>query len=248
MKLDISKINKKYVIIGIVILLIVGIYIFLRFKTDVIVINSKGAKFTEEYEELNGKESEDGKKYPSVRVRNNKMKHININEALDILDDGVGAIYIGYAECIYCRSAVQVLVDTAKKSKLEEVYYLDISEIWDVREYNEEKKEVVVTKEAHEKYDELLKELGEEYIEDYILTDSDDNNIDTDRKRVIAPLVIFVVRGDIVSSNIGTLFSQEDPYIPLDDDQVKGLSEIYSHGINDVLSGLKEQKLRELES
>ena len=52
-------------------------------------------------------------------------------------------------------------------------------------------------------------------------------------------LVLFVVDGQIVSYNIGTLFSQENPYIPLDDSQVQGLSEIYRYGINDVLSSIE---------
>ena len=35
-----------------------------------------------------------------------------------------GVIYIGYPECIYCRVAVQVLLDTAKGTKLDNIYYL----------------------------------------------------------------------------------------------------------------------------
>ena len=57
----------------------------------------------------------------------------------------------------------------------------------------------------------------------------------TDDNKILSPLVIFVVDGEVVSHNKGTLFSQEDPYIELDDSQIEGLKEIYSYGINDVL-------------
>ncbi len=54
------------------------------------------------------------------------------------------------------------------------------------------------------------------------------------------PTVLFIVNGEVASSNVGTLFSQEDPYVELDKDQVFGLSEIYSYGIRDVISGLND--------
>ena len=53
--------------------------------------------------------------------------------------------------------------------------------------------------------------------------------------------MIFVVNGDIVSYNKGTLFSQEDPYDELDDFQVNGLSEIYNYGTMDVLDSIKNK-------
>ena len=48
-----------------------------------------------------------------------------------------------------------------------------------------------------------------------------------------------MVNGNVVSYNKGTLFSQEDPYVELDDYQVEGLSEIYRYGINDVLDSMR---------
>ena len=172
----------------------------------------------------------------------NNIKYITLDETLNILKNGTAAIYIGYAECIYCRSAVQVLVDTAKEMELENIYYLNISEVWDIKELDENNEVVTIT-EAEEGYHELLTELGDDYyIEQYILTNEKDEEISTGEQRVKVPLVIFVVNGEIVSSNVGTLFSQEDPYIPLDEDQILGLKEIYQYGIKDVLNGLKAEK------
>jgi len=58
----------------------------------------------------------------------------------------------------------------------------------------------------------------------------------------VAPLVIFVANGRVVSYNKGTLFSQEDPYTELDKSQVEGLSEIYKYGIRDVVDSIKNKQ------
>lgn len=75
-------------------------------------------------------------------------------------------------------------------------------------------------------YDELINVL-----EDNFLTDEDN---------IYIPLVLFIVNGNIVTSNKGTLFSQYDPYEKLDDSQIEGLSEIYRYGIYDVLEGMND--------
>ena len=237
--IDKVKTNKKFfVVIGIILL------VLLLKKENLIFFESldKETKaFINEYEKLNGELSEEGKKYPEVNIPSkNNIKYLTIEETLDILDDGTAAIYIGYPECIYCRSAVQVLFDTAKESDIESVYYLDISKIWDVKEVDKDGK-VVTVQEADSNYNKLLEELDDIHIEDYVLKDKDGKEIDVEEKRIIVPLVIFVVNGDIVSSNVGTLFSQKNPYISLNDDQVKGLSEIYSYGLRDVLNGLNNK-------
>lgn len=227
---------KKYkCMIGIIILCVVLVVIF-NVNDDTVLVNTiDEEEFRNEYEELNGEMSTDGREYPSVEVgSNNKIKYIDIDEVLDMLKDGNGVIYIGYAECIYCRSAVQVLVDTARDMELENIYYLDIDDVWDIKEVNDVG-EVVISKRANDRYDELLEELGEELIINYVISDNKGEKIDTNSKRVNVPLVIFVVNGEIVSYNVGTLFSQKDPYRKLNVDQVKGLSEIYSYGIRDVL-------------
>lgn len=245
MKNIINSINEKYLIVGIgVVAVILVIVLLINGNNYIALFWGDGGKFQNEYEELNGKESTDGKEYPSVEIDGNKIKYLNLDEVLDILDKGTAAIYIGYAECVYCRSAVQVLVDTARNSKLDYVYYLDISDIWDVKKLDNNGK-VITKQKAKDGYDKLLKELGEEYTEEYILKDKNGNDVKVGERRVSVPLVIFVVNGDIVSSNVGTLFSQYDPYTPLDEDQVKGLSEIYSYGIKDVVNALNDSKKEE---
>ena len=77
-------------------------------------------------------------------------------------------------------------------------------------------------------YDDIMKYLGNEFV-----------NNDNNKKTIYTPLVLFVVNGDVVSYNKGTLFSQTDPFVELDNDQKLGLSEIYKYGINDVVTSIK---------
>lgn len=203
--------NKKIVLIGGVILIVIIVAIILLTifgKNNIFgfVSNPEAQKFANEYEKLNDKTTEDGKKYPQVNIGNNNVfKYSTLEEILNVFNNkGDAVIYFGYAECLYCRNAVQVLYDTAADTNLDAIYYLNVEENVD---------------------ESLLKVLGNEF--------------KTEDGQINAPLVLFVVDGQIVSYNIGTLFSQEDPCVPLDDSQVQGLSEIYRYGINDVLSSVE---------
>ena len=81
------------------------------------------------------------------------------------------------------------------------------------------------TNEKNINYDDLL----EIFIDDFI--DEDGN--------IYSPLVLFISKGDIISYHKGTLFSQDDPFMKLDNSQREGLSEIYINGINDVINNIK---------
>lgn len=209
--------NKKklWLLIGgiiIVIALIVFLILYLSSSSKINnIINYDGRKIAKEYESLNNKDSEEGKKYPTVNIpSNNVLKYSSSEEILKILDGGSDAVvYFGYATCLYCRTAIQVLCDTAKNTELDVIYYLDVYE-------------------KDNKYDELLNVLGDE------LVDNTDG-----KKNITSPLVIFIVDGKVVSYNKGTLFSQDDPYIELDNSQIDGLSEIYGYGIKDVVDSKK---------
>lgn len=209
--------NKKLVIVAsimAVIVLVAVIFLIIFSNNDNflgIVKNPDGEKFANEYEKLNEQTSEEGKVYPEVKISsNNIIKYSNISEILSIMEDKRDAVvYFGKSTCIYCRSAVQILIDTANETELDTIYYLDIDKDTD-------------------RYDELANVLGEE------LTILDGN-----QQIINIPLVIFIVDGKVVSYNQGTLFSQNDPYQKLDASQIEGLSEIYRYGINDVISSKK---------
>lgn len=208
------------IIISVIIILLIVVPVVVLNKSTLIgsVQNSDEEKFKSEYEKLNEELTENGKKYPEVKLpKNNLIKYSTTTEILSIFENnGDAVVYFGYPTCLYCRSAIQVLCDTAIKTELETIYYLD-------------------TENDIEDEDKLLEKLGDELI----------TKIDG-KKKLKAPIVIFIADGNIVSYNKGTLFSQEDPYIKLDSSQVEGLSEIYKSGIKDVTDSIKSKKGTEI--
>ena len=117
--------NKKVLIIlGILIVIVIFIITFV----NLFVNSTDGKKFSREYESLNNKKSEDGKKYPKVNISNNNVfKYSDVDEIVNLFKNKEhGVVYIGYSTCIYCRTAIQVLHDTAKKTEIDKIYYLNI--------------------------------------------------------------------------------------------------------------------------
>lgn len=205
------------ILISVVIILVIGVVLITTLNNRKLIgsVNSPDEdKFKDEYEKLNEELTEDGKKYPEVKLpKNNLIKYSTTKEILTIFENKKDAVvYFGFPTCLYCRSAIEVLCNTAKNTKLETIYYLNV-----------EQKE--------KEHDKLLKALGDELV-----------NTDKGKKELIAPLVIFIVDGKVISYNKGTLFSQEDPYKELDPSQTEGLSEIYKYGIRDVVDSINKKK------
>jgi len=136
------------------VLLIVGGMMFLVIVLIIGNINSfnglnDAKKIVSEYNKLNNKVNSDGKKYPEVNIdKDNNFEYVKVKDVLNIFEENDDAVvFLGYASCVYCRSAIQVLYDTAKETKLDKIYYLDI-----------EKK--------NGKYKELRKVLGNEFLDE----------------------------------------------------------------------------------
>lgn len=236
-----SERKNRYIFIGglVVIILLVGMLLIFKGDSGLFssVLRSEDSiKFEKEYESLNDTIAEGNKKYPKVKLPDNDLiKYASLDDVISVFNqNGDAVIYFGYSTCYYCRNAVQVLIDTAVDTDIDEIYYVDIEDIWNVLKVDSNN-EIITEKEAVDGYGELLNLLGEELIIDYIIEDKDGNSINTNEKRVDVPLVIFVANGKVVSYNKGTLFSQEDPFVSLDESQVEGLSMIYRYGIRDVL-------------
>lgn len=238
--------NKRNILIFIVILIvvIVGVcLIIFNNKEPVLFAESDWKKFEREYESLNGKLVEgNNKNYPDVNiVSNNKVKYFTIEEFLTLMKNREDAvIYFGYETCLYCRSAIEVLVNVAVDTELDEILYINVEDYWDVLELDENDK-VITKKEAHSKYYEMLDILGDELVEDYILENPMGDDIKTGKKRIATPLVVFITYGEISSYRIGTSYSQKNPFKKLTESQVEGLERIYSSGINDVIDSKKNK-------
>jgi len=208
-----KKISKKGLIIIISILIILILSLIFFFKNNNFFTShtmTDGELFKEEYEKLNSKLTSKNKKYPKVNInKDNIIKYSTIEGIVDIFKNkGDAVVYFGYSTCLYCRTAVQILLDTAKKTEIDTIYYLDV-----------EKQSAI--------YNELYQELDEELVE---------------KNLIEAPLVIFIVNGNVVSYNKGTISSQRTPYKLLDTSQKIALEEIYRYGIEDVLFSINLKK------
>jgi len=212
----------KKVIIKYKWIILIGIIVLLSLIVIITISNNKNnnfsftnisdaEKFKKEYEKLNNNITKSGQKYPKVSIpSDNIIKYATIDDVLKIFEDNQsGVIYFGYPKCLYCRSAVEVLLSAADSTELDTIYYLDVEDT------------------SNSRYKDLYSILGNEL-----------TIVENGKQKIEEPLVIFVGSGNIFNYNIGTLPSQEDPFIKLDESQKEGLKGIYSNGINDVLFAL----------
>ncbi len=143
LKIKDYKKKKKILIIESIFTTIVIIYTVLNL-IGVFVPDSKRIKL--EYESLNNKKTEDNLTYPKSSITYpNKIYYINSELLVQMIKENKKvAIFIGYPECLYCRSAIGAFVDASNKVTINKVYYLDV---------NKEDK-------TSNSYKELLKFLG----------------------------------------------------------------------------------------
>lgn len=200
-----SNKKKLIIIVGILIGMVLLIIFILNFDGN---DNRNAYNFKKDYESLNGKDLGNGNMYPEVNIsENNKMRYVSYDEVFDVLDNnGNAVIYIGYSKCLYCRTAAQVLTDTAKDMNIDEILYLDV----EVK--------------GSDGYGRLVDTFKDNFFVGGLSQD-----------KFYVPSVLFVVNGSVVSSNKGTLDSHKSPYDILDQSQIDGLSSIYRRGINDVI-------------
>lgn len=173
-----------------------------------------GIKFKEEYEKLNGKKNDQGKKYREITIDSkNKMVYKTTEEVLDLIDKKKSfVLYFGFDTCPWCRSVVPTLASISKKLN-QEVYYIDVKDIRDTFELDDDNKPKLVKKGSKD-YSKLLEKL-EPVLEDYTLTDSDNNEIKVGEKRIYAPSIVSVIDGKAKELTTGISDKQTDGYMKL---------------------------------
>lgn len=152
--------NKGIIItMGIVIVILIGIIIFLLFnnKMQEETLESDATKFREEY---------------TLVDKDNKFVYADIDEVIDILENGTGIVYLGFPECKWCQQYVVYLNEVAKDRGISKIYYYNIRED---REKNTKNYQKIVS---------ILK--------DYLEEDEDGN------PRIYVPAVTFMSNGKIL--------------------------------------------------
>jgi thiol-disulfide isomerase/thioredoxin len=192
---------------------------------------SDALKFKSEYEELNGESTSSGKTYSTLDIeKNNVINYRSSSEIINIIKNGTGIIYFGFPECPWCRTMTPVLLEIAKENDME-VNYLNI---YDFRSsFIIEEGKVKQTKEGNKDYYTILELLDNE-LEDYILKTESGEEIPAGEKRLYAPTAVFVKDGVVKAVHVGTVDSQEDPYVALTSEQREELVNIYKENINKI--------------
>ena len=211
---------KKKVVVASIIVLIVAILIGLLYINK--VHSTDSYKFKKEYEKLNNQKNESGKTIRKLSIpTNNLIKYSTVKEIVKKIENKeTFVVYFGFAECPWCRSVINNLIQAAKNKNVDTIYYVDVENIRDIKELKDGK--VITTKKGDKHYLELLKKL-DNVLTDYTLTDDDNKEVKTGEKRIYTPLLIFVKNGKIIAHHTDTVDSQTDPYVALNDRQSEEL-------------------------
>jgi len=219
-----------------IIVVLIGGYLAVQYKKnhgDNVVITADEKKFKNEYESLNGAE----KNRKIDIMEDNNVKYISMDEAAKMLDSGSGVIYFGFAGCPWCRNAVPVLLNAAKSTELDTIYYVnvrpdskkenDIRDEYTLDSRNKAKK----TKDAKESYYQVLLALANN-LNDYVLKTDSGKKVNTGEKRLYAPTVVVVKKGVVIGFHEGTYAEHDmdkNGNLPdLTKDQEKDLLSVYT--------------------
>lgn len=226
------KDNKLFMII---VTVLAAVVLVLNIQ-KVITNNTDNIKLKEEYEKLNGKKNDQGKKYREITIDSkNKIVYKTTEEVLELIDKKKSfVLYFGFDTCPWCRSVVPTLASISKELN-QEVYYIDVKDIRDTYELDDDNKPKLVKKGSKD-YSKLLEKL-EPVLEDYTLTDSDNNEIEVGEKRIYAPSIISVINGEAKELTTGISDKQTDGYMKLTKEMEK---ETYNK-IKKVLKQVKDK-------
>lgn len=118
----------------------------------------------------------------------NVYKKISASDAINLIQNKTGIIYIGYKECPWCQKLVPLLNEVAKEDEIENIYYID--NFYNMRPDKNENPE------DEEEYNKLVNLLGDKIVE----MKSKENEFNIIR----VPLVLFIKNGKIVDYHKGT--------------------------------------------
>ena len=145
------------------------------------------------------------------------MKRLGIE--IKIENKETFAVYFGFKECPWCRSVIESLIEVSSDLGLEEIYYVDVKDIRDTMKVNDDGK-VETDKKGTSGYYKLLK-LLDNVLDDYTLTNKDNEGVSANEKRIYAPTVISIVDGKVEDMTTGISDAQTDAYMKLTDEMKK---------------------------
>lgn len=136
-----------------------------------------------------------------------KIIYSNAKKTVSILENGTGIIYFGFPSCPWCRNALPVLIEAAKENDLP-IYYMNPSSL----------------RGSNNKH--YLKIMS--ILDNYLETNEEG------KKVLYVPDIYFIKDGKIVGHHLGTIESQKNPTIPLEEEQQQELKTIYEDFIKEI--------------
>lgn len=166
--------------------------------------NADGKRFKEEYEALNGTYRENTQSvYNPVQIsEENPVRYCTAQEAIEKIRTSGTVVYFGANWCPWCRNSITPMLEAAKLSGVETIWYVDMTQERDV--YALEDGEVVLRESGTTAYQTLLEAL-DPLLKAYVLKDSDGNEFTLDEKRITIPYLAAVSREGVQYGLAATL-------------------------------------------
>jgi len=179
-------------------------------------------RFKEEYESINNIENGKGRKYRKLEISsNNPIIYKSAKDIVKMIDnEETFIVYFGFETCPWCRSIISSLLQAAKDNGIDNIYYVNVKNIRDELEIKNDK--VVIKTKGMDAYYELLDRL-DNVLKKYELTvttkdedgDEKEKTYDTNEKRIYAPNIVAVVKGEPKKLTTGISEDLKDPYSKL---------------------------------
>ena len=176
---------------------------------------SDAKKIKEEYESYNGKIREKtGLENRTVSIdEDNPFVYITSDELIKKIENKENFyLYFGSPVCPWCRSSIEMAIETAKENNIETVYYLNI---WDENGneifrdlYSIVNGNLIKKTEGDPNYYKFL-EYFDAYLDDYVLMNGDEE-VMVGEKRLYIPLYLHIENGDIIQMSDAQADSQTD--------------------------------------
>jgi len=171
---------------------------------------SDAYKFKNEYESINNKDNGHGNKYRELSIPDdNPFVYATCDDIVEKINNKeTFVVYFGFKECPWCRSILTELINVAKDKEIDTIYYVDIKDVRDVKEYVDG--EIKTTKEGDRYYIELIS-LLDKVLDEYTLK-TDEGEVSTGEKRIYAPNIIAIGEGVPIQMETGISDELKDPY------------------------------------
>ena len=170
-------------------------------------------KFKKEYESINNKDNGYGNKYRKLSIPDdNPFVYATCKDIVEKMNNKeTFIVYFGFKECPWCRSILNELINVAKDKEIDTIYYVDVKDIRDVKEYVDG--EIKTTKEGDKYYLELIEKL-DKVLDDYTIINNEEE-INTGEKRIYAPNVVAIGEGVPIQMETGVSDELKNPYSKL---------------------------------